>query len=238
MLLKKDRFWLLLNKTIFRVLGGIFLFITTSCNPKQEKNLDSTQMKIYLDSQDKKILSKAIEFGDIGVALQSTYSLMSRDTANLKYYDTLATLYYNSKSYKQAFMTSSKILKKEENNHKMLLIAGQSLKNAGQIPESMLYFLKLQENLPHTKSSYEQIFCKVYENDTKIILEGINSLLQRNQNSYLIVNQQRIPLQAVLFNLKGFVTIELNHQPQEGMTYYKKCLEIYPEYKGIKERIK
>jgi hypothetical protein len=128
--------------------------------------------------------------------------------------------------------------KKEENNHKMLLIAGQSLKNAGQIPESMLYFLKLQENLPNTKSSYEQIFCKVYENDTKIILEGINSLLQRNQNSYLIVNQQRIPLQAVLFNLRGFVTIELNHQPQEGMTYYKKCLEIYPEYKGIKERIK
>ena len=72
-------------RNLFVALFALVI-ISTGCSSDRK-------MKKFMDEQDNKLLSQALILGDMQTAIVATQSLITRDTANVIYLDTLVMLY-------------------------------------------------------------------------------------------------------------------------------------------------
>ncbi|MCF8277500.1 MAG: hypothetical protein K9J17_12275 [Flavobacteriales bacterium] len=121
------------------------------------RNFDSTN-----DDQLNFIIHRAKSLDDYNTAIQATYKLMSADTNELMYYDSLATYYLKAGEYGSALATS-KYLLKFRNTEKTLEVGMTSAILLNKLNDVVLFGeILITERVESPKWSYE--LAKAYYN--------------------------------------------------------------------------
>ena len=204
----------------------------SACNSSKEADAQSAKEKGYIVAT----YHRSIEFGDMGAAIYSIQSLLSRDTANYSYYDSLAILYYNSRNYPQALKAADRAIMKYPNEEKLLRLMADAAKKMDRDDLALPYFLKLIEITKDPKIQYEAAVSEFYSKHYDDAEKAVNTTLQTPGTEKVYVKiiadggkQQDVPLHAALYNLLGFVREKQGKKP-EAADCYRKALEIFPDF--------
>ncbi len=183
----------------------------------------------------KDIFSRATEFGDYQTAIYATYEMMSVDSANTGYLDTLSFLYYNARSFPQAIRTASKSLKLRPKSEKILFVMANSLKEMHNNILARTYFLKLEEVTKNASYGYEAAVMSFLDAKYEASAEEARALIARaaqSQNTVAISTEdktQQVPVQAAAWNLIGYSYLKQNKK-SEAKENFNKAIEIYPQF--------
>jgi tetratricopeptide (TPR) repeat protein len=138
-----------MNRTGFLL---ILILLTAGCS--EPDNANNNRLRL--------IITKAKELGDYHTAINATFELMSTDTNELTYYDSLATYYLKTGNFSSALNTSKYILGYKTSDH-LLQVGITSAITLNKLNEVVLFAEIIVERQPKSvKWSYE--LAKAYFN--------------------------------------------------------------------------
>ncbi|GIV43476.1 MAG: hypothetical protein KatS3mg035_0599 [Bacteroidia bacterium] len=89
------------------------------------------------------ILSNSLKYNDVSTAILACHYLLAINPQNNALKDTLAMLYFESRSFLQSIMLAGEILQSNPDNVKMLEVQAIAQQNLGLIKESLDSYEKL-----------------------------------------------------------------------------------------------
>ena len=216
------------------------LFFACKPAPSPEKQVDEEKGRY------ERMYHRAIQLGDMGVAIFCTHYLLEKDSGNYSYYDTLSMLYYNANDFPQAIMSAQRALVKFPNNPnttKLLQCVAESAKRLRNDKLALPYFMKLAELTKNPSYEYEVAFTEFYGQDYDNAEKSVNkSLASPATDKYYVTlsagegKSEKVPLKAALYNLLGFIR-EKQNKKAEARECYRKALEIFPEFIKAKQNL-
>jgi tetratricopeptide (TPR) repeat protein len=217
-------------KKFFVFLSLIFVLLMFFACKKNEG------FKNQMDQQDRLLLNRALKANDAVTAIVATQSLLSRDTANIGLYDTLTQLYSRINHMQGVLYASKKIIDFNALDQKALENYASAAKQLGIFNESLATYSKLFEIENNSRYLYEMavIFfnTKNEVSGEQKLMEVFNSPRSRSDEILIKVTQNqavKVPVLAAAFNYYGFIH-ELNKQYDQAASYYKKALELAPNF--------
>ena len=185
-----------MRKSLVFIISCLLLF---ACKQSKESDSQKDKEKEYIIAT----YHRTIDFGDIGGAIFSIQSLLSRDTSNYSYYDSLAILYYNSNNFAQSFKAADKALVKYPNSPKLIRLMAEDAKRMGRDDLALPYLLKLNEGSKDPQLQYEiavsRFYNKNYEDAEKAVMETMK--VPNSDHVFVLIaaadgKQQKVPMHA------------------------------------------
>lgn len=199
--------------------------------PASTTTVDSKQADIDLH---KKIYSQAMQYGDLGVAINTVYTILALGGEG-SYKDTLAYLYFNAGKNVQAILVADDILAEQPNNTTMLEITAISQQNLGLVKEALANYEKLYTLSPDIYHMYSiatlQYSLKRFGECGNTIDQIIKS--EDNVKPIKITNNngqsQEVPIKAACLNMLGVMALELK-QTDVAMKSFQEAIKIAPDF--------
>lgn len=199
--------------------------------PAPAPTVDSKQADIDLH---KKIYSQAMQYGDLGVAINTVYTILALG-GEASYKDTLAYLYFNAGNNVQAILVADDILAEKPNSVTMLEITAISQQNLGLAKEALANYEKLYGLSPDIYHLYSiatlQYSLKRFGECGNTIDQIIRS--EDNVKPIKITNNngqsQEVPIKAACLNMLGVMALELK-QTDVAMKSFQEALKIAPDF--------
>jgi tetratricopeptide (TPR) repeat protein len=207
----------------------IVLVLFTSCTS------DLEETKAQVDAEWMKY-NRAMEINDYEVAKNSIYSMISLDSNNVVYYDTLAKLYYLSKDYESSYKCAKKALDNgiSEQTTEIAYHTSKALKKFEDASKYGGILLTFHEDSIGLQYELAFNYIQLYNYDkgaellNRIILNPKS--LKQNYNEYSGTGVQEIPYRASAYNLLGFIENEQGNK-QVAKNMFQSALNIKNDYK-------
>jgi tetratricopeptide (TPR) repeat protein len=216
-----------MKKIIFLFLGVSFLLFGCSSEKKFKK---------MMDEQDNKLLTQALQLGDVQTAIYATQSLITRDTGNIQYLDTLALLYQNSNNQMGLMQVSRRLLVLNPNNVAAQENLATSAKGLQLYQDALNSYSQLFGTTQNTRYLYEiaDIYFKVNNvaEGKKVFEQILNNPKSKSDNISMLAGQGnviQVPVVVASLNYLGFYeATQKNYEFARNL--YLKALELYPGF--------
>ncbi|MCB9202729.1 MAG: hypothetical protein H6604_06770 [Flavobacteriales bacterium] len=192
--------------------------------------------KEELTKIEREVYKNALKYSDIQTAIKSIHSIIALEGENSTYKDTLMYAYTRSQNYFGSHKLAEELLKKRPNDEKLLEVDAVSLKQLGAVKEAIVAYEKLFNKTQNMYYGYE---LASLQNGIKRLVEAeltIDNALKSEEikDAYIVFpvdknNQQKVPLKAALYNLKGIVAFEQKNKDAANIAF-QEALKIMPEF--------
>lgn len=216
-------------------LSSFMLVLFASCTN------NAAEVKSQVDAEWAKY-ERAMEVNDYQVAKNSIYSMITLDSNNVVYYDTLAKLYYLTKEYESSYSCAKKALSNgiSEQTADIAYRTSKTLKKFGDAAKYGDILLSFNED--SIGLQYELAFNYIQLYDYKKGSELLNRIildpesLKQNYNEYSGNGVQEVPYRASSYNLLGFIE---NEQGNKGIAknMFQSALNVKEDYKLASENL-
>jgi tetratricopeptide (TPR) repeat protein len=215
-------------RNLFVALFALVI-ISTSCSSDRK-------MKKFMDEQDNKVLTQALNLGDMQTAIFAVQSLITRDTGNIRYLDTLVMLYQNNNNQVGVLQVSKRLLALNPNNMMAQENFATSAKQLQLFQEALNSYSQLYGLTNNTRYLYEvaDIYYKVNNaaQGKQIFDQILNNPKSKTDVVPMLVGQNnvlQVPVAAASLNYLGFVEAQQNNL-EAAKNLYIKALEIFPGF--------
>lgn len=206
-----------------------FVIITTGCSSERK-------MKNFMNEQDNILLSQALTLGDLQTAIGAVQSLITRDTANVTYLDTLVMLYQNTNNQAGILQVSKKLLAINPNNMLAMENFSTAAKQLQLYQDALNSYSQLYGLTNNTRYLYEvaDIYYKVNNvaQGKQIFAQVLNNPKSKTDVVPMLVGQNnvlQVPVAAASLNYLGFVEAQLNNL-EAAKELYNQALAIFPDF--------
>lgn len=183
-----------------------------------------------------KMFHQSLEFGDMAVATEAIYGLMSLHPDSTSLLDTLAALYFQRAAWPQVILVSTEILAKNPANQGALELRAVANQSMGRAKEALEDYEQLYGKTRNPYHLYEitalQFAMKRFGecemsiqrliNDPDIKDKPIDITMQDGRS-------QEVPLLAAAYNLSGVMSLEQGKK-DSAKTAFEAALKAYPEF--------
>lgn len=197
--------------------------VTTTANSKQ------AEIDLY-----KEIYSQAMQYGDLGVAINTVYTILAMG-GEASYKDTLAYLYFNAGNNVQAILVADDILTENPNNITMLEITAISQQNLGLAKEALENYEKLYSLNPDIYHMYSIATLQYSLKRFGECGNTIDQILKSDDNvkPIKITNNngqsQEVPIKAACLNMLGVMALELK-QNDVALKSFEEAIKVAPDF--------
>ncbi len=194
-----------------------------------------------------KTYKQAMNYNDLVVATQSVYEILSTDSSNFAWKDTLARLFLMRGAYDQSVFVGKELLNKSPDDIRLTEMVAIALQSAGDSKQSLEYYEKLY---PKTLNLYHlyQIIILQYSLARLGECSANIDLLLKNPDAEkgtidVTVGQgytQKVPYKAAALNIKGVIAKQLNENTA-AEALFNEALKVMPDFilpKGNLEDLK
>lgn len=205
---------------------------TTKEPPPTTSSFDTKAMNEHYLS----IYNLAISYGDYASASNAVYGILSMDTSNIAWKDTLASLMFARGALDQCKKLAKEVYDIDNANLRMLELLAVSEQGLGNAKESLEYYEKLY---PQT----QQLF-HLYQIAT--LQFGLQRLGECSVNLQKIIAdpnaeketvsinigqgyQQQVPYKAAALNIAGVIARSVNDN-ENAKKAFEEALKIFPDF--------
>ncbi|WP_053404688.1 hypothetical protein [Persicobacter sp. CCB-QB2] len=189
------------------------------------------------------VYRRAMQYNDMGVAKDALYRLITVDPQNDSLLVNLANIYFEQRQWISAVLASKDAKMVNPNNVAALQIEAYGLQYLGVKDKAAeafeAWYLKTTEKEALYQLALLQLELKKYaecETNVDILLADAEYIKNTAQVEGTEGNQVTIPMEAVLYNLKG-VAESIQGNKAEAKKLIGKAVEIAPEFKIAKDRL-
>ncbi|MCC5938850.1 MAG: hypothetical protein JJU34_16340 [Lunatimonas sp.] len=220
------------------ITGGVWAQETSATAPAEVS--ESNRLR---NQADEKIYQMALRYNDINVAKVKLYELMERNPRNLRYPETLASLYFEMEQYSSSALVAMDMLERDSKNISALEIAAYSLEQVGALERALPHFESLHllsgDLFSLYKTSYLQYTLKKYDE----AMNSVNMLIKNNkageQNlTFPTENNQsqEVSMIAAALNLKGLIYKDQGSN-NEAKVAFEEALQKSPDFELAKTNL-
>jgi tetratricopeptide (TPR) repeat protein len=210
----------------------VFFAVGLPCFSQKHKSESDTA--IYWS-----IYNNALNFGDLDVAKNALYHIISLQPENRKLYDSLATLYFSAGAYNQSLLTCEKATPTTQ----IAEIKAYSLRNLGDIKSALPLFEELYKNSSSAEHGYQvatiQFALKRLGECVETASKIINDPEAKKLQVVITTGQDqsmKVSYYAAALNLRGVVYMELGKKDPARVEFQKAIAEE-PEFTLAKKNL-
>lgn len=184
----------------------------------------------------KVVYALALKYRDPSVAIMAVYEQLAHNPTDRALKDSLASLYFISRSYPQALAVAQEVLAAEPQNAKMLQLVAISEQSLGRNKEALEAYEKLYAVSKNTFHLYQ---VAVLQYSLTRLGECMSSLAQviqaqdaGEQKVAVAINQQQaqeVPLKAAAWNVRG-VVLRDQKDPANAKLAFDEALKVFPDF--------
>jgi len=224
-----------MRKLLLLIMGVIMINVSLA----QSSITDS------LRSHYERTYQQALVYNDISVAINSLQNLIAETPASNKIVlkDTLAMLYFASKSYYSALVLSKEVQQADASNINASARAAECYQNLGDIKNAILDYEKV---VPILKNPYYYYQLAVCQYNLKRLAEceaNINRVLADTSSNKIGVNfilpngaEQQIPVSAAVLNMAAVIRMDAKNFV-EAKKHLENALKIFPDFEGAQQNL-
>lgn len=226
---------------IYIVLIVAFTLFSFQAEAQKKKKSEPTPVNTTANTTKKSdielhkmIYSQAMQYGDLGVAINTVYTILALG-GEASYKDTLAYLYFNAGNNVQAILVADDILTAQPNNATMLEITAISQQNLGLAKEALANYEKLYALSPDIYHMYSIATLQYSLKRFGECGNTIDQILKADENvkPIKITNNngqsQEVPIKAACLNMLGVMALELK-QTDVALKSFQEALKVAPEF--------
>lgn len=225
-----------MRKTLLTLTAVILINISFA----QTSIMDS--LKIHYQ----KTYEQALKYNDVNVAINSLQHIIAetQGTASVTLKDTLAMLYFASKSYYQALLLSKEVYQANNTNVYALARAAECNQHLGEIKDAITDYETVTPILKNPYYYYQLAVCQYglkriaeCEMNIKIILADSNS--NKIAVSFILPNgnEQQIPVSAAILNMAGVMKMEAKNYA-DAKNFLESAIKLFPDFVGAQQNLK
>ncbi len=213
-------------KSIFLLFVALLLF---SCNQTNDKEL-SVKQAVY---------HQALKNNDYNVAAQAVYDMLAMQPNATHWRDSLALIYVQQKSYRQAIKVSQQQLADDPDDTLMVKIQALSYKSLNEPKNALEAYEKLYPLTQDVYHLYE--IASLQYNMTRLqeCMQTARKILAHPAVEKATVSlafnrhNQTVSLKAAVLNLQGVVAKDLDKK-QEAKGFFEQALALNPDFELAK----
>lgn len=182
------------------------------------------------------VLSNSLKYNDVSTAILACHYLLAVNPQNTSLKDTLAMLYFESRSFLQTIMLAGEILQANPDNTRMLEIQAIAQQNLGLVKEALETYEKLQKKTKSLLHSYQiatlQFALKRYGECEATLAEILRDPKSEQEKVNVIIGnqgQQEVILKAACLNMAGVIYMEQN-QDDKAKKFFDEALKVDKEF--------
>ena len=199
--------------------------------------------ELQRDAQLKNIISKAKALDDYATCINATWELISTDTNELNYYDSLAVYFYRSGNYNSALKTSKRCLSYRTLESTLLVALESSI--ALNDLEGVVNYADGMVQLKPDNLKYRYDLSKAYFNmgndyEAQKALRDLSRIEQSKvEATQMNLNGKayRVSYYAAAYNLLGVIQANAGRQ-QDAIKLFEESLKYAPTFPLPAENIK
>lgn len=188
------------------------------------------------------IYKNAVALGDWDVARMATFNLLSIDSNNHDYYDTLAMLYFKTEDFSPALKSCERALQFNENK-KTVELAFECSRILKEY-EDMIRYGRYMEKIMGLRidQKYQLAFALFQQNRYQEALVYLNSILTDMKSESTLYREyngkivQEVPYKACAYNLIGFIHNK-SSKNEEAAQMFKLAIEVFPDYQLAQDNL-
>ena len=211
----------------FLLFVGLF-----SCNESKKERTEELQ----------KTFERVVEIQDYPTAIGVLNEMITLDSSNIDYYDTLAVLYLKTQMYQPAIVSAEKVTKKKESD-KMMNILIECHQALGDFETVAGYYkAKIEKNPENIENYYNQglsfFYAKQYENAV-VSMEKVLAMPTASVSTVQIRVGNSIesaPYDAAALNVIGLTLVNLN-DTASARKAFSEALKIAPNFKLVETNL-
>ena len=187
--------------------------------------------------------NQAIKYGDISVAINSIYTLITKYPDQASYKDSLARIYFQVGSFNQCLRVCEDFSISRPNDTTILRMMAMSHQSLGFIAEAIAEFEQVVKQTGNVYDIYQKATLEYRIKrlqESKISIETVIAKATVKDMITLYIdkeNKQEVPLQAAAFNLYGMIAKEFN-DTASARFLFNKAIELFPEFYFANANIK
>ncbi len=193
-----------------------------------------------------KTYQNALKYNDINVAINSLQNIISESNSNeaLLLKDTMAMLYFATKSYYSSLILSKEVYQLDPSNISALARSAECYQNLGEIKNAVTDYETVTPLLKNPYYYYQLAVCQYSLKRFSECEASIHKVMtDSNSNKIAVVfnmpngNEQQVPVDAAALNMSAVLKMD-NKYFAEAKIYLEKSLLIFPEFEGAKQNLK
>ena len=218
--------------------SAVVFCIQAQTKPAPAKMTEPVQAPAQKDSTpfELKVYQNAMLFGDLQVAKNEIYQLLTKYPDNLGYMDSLARIYFSLNAYPQSLLASKIVLEKDQRNTPMLELSAISYDALGSKKEALEAYEKLYGITKRIDHQYQiavlQYSLKRFgecEVSTNEILANPKAEQEKMNINIDNQNSQEVPMKAAVLNLRGVLYKEMG-QNDKAKDAFEQSIKIMPDF--------
>lgn len=233
-----------MRKSVLMLLLAQVVFVGVTLAQETEAQAAEVPESNRLRNQtDQRIYEMAMRYNDVSVAKMKLYDLMERNPRNLRYAETLATLYFEMEQYSSAALVALDMLERDSDNVVALEIAAYSLEQVGALERALPHFESLHllsgDLYSLYKTSYLQYTLKKFDEAMNSVNMLIKNKKSEEQNLTFPTDDnqgQEVSMLAAALNLKGLIYKEQGSN-NEAKLAFEEALSKAPEFELAKKNM-
>ena len=217
-------------------LAGMIIFSISYAQLSVSDSLKNHYQKTY---------QQALQYNDINVAVNSLQNIIAEihGKNEMLMKDTLAMLYFASKSYYSALLLSKEVYQSNPSNINALARAAECYQNLGDAKNAIADYETVTPVLKNPYYYYQLAACQ-YELKRYAECEtNISKVLADTSSNRIGVvftlpngNEQQIPASAAVLNMKAVMRMDIKNYA-EAKSYLENALKIFPDFEGAKQNL-
>jgi len=224
-------------KKICLFLAGAIVMNTSQAQLSVKDSLREHYQKTY---------QQGLQYNDINVAINSLQNIIAETTGKneMLLKDTLAMLYFASKSYYSSLLLSKEVYQANPNNVNARARAGECNQNLGEIKSAIEDYEKVTPILKNPYYYYQLAACQYgLKRYTECLVSVSKVLADTNSNkiavSFILPNgdEQRVPASAGALNMAAIMKLDTKNYA-DAKLLLENALKIYPEFQGAQQNLK
>lgn len=225
-----------MNQLFFKYF--LVLLLTSNLTFSQKSKNELLALNIH-----NKAIENALKYDDLQTVIVNIHAILAIDENNLAYKDSLAKAYFKIGNFSSSFLLTKELLEVESNKEDLLRINAESIFKLGDIVKSINVYEKLFKVSNKMIDGYQ--LANLQFQIKRLIEAGItidNTLKSVNDSTALyefVFNdiKQVIPLEAIVYNLKGMILQDLNDNFNANEAF-SKAFRIAPDFQLAKNNLK
>ncbi|MFN8395451.1 MAG: hypothetical protein U0176_12475 [Bacteroidia bacterium] len=183
-----------------------------------------------------RMFHQSLEFGDMAVATEAIYGLLSLHPDSTALLDTLAALYFQRAAWPQVILVSTEILAKNPTNQGALELRAVANQSMGRAKEALEDYEQLYGKTRNPYHLYEitalQFAMKRFGECEASVQRLINDPEIKDKQIDITMQDgraQEVPLLAAALNLSGVMSLEQGKK-DSAKAAFEAALKAYPEF--------
>jgi tetratricopeptide (TPR) repeat protein len=201
------------------------------------------QKGLKLSNKQAKMYELGKRYNDYSIAIRVLYERLAEDPANKALKDSLASLYFSSRSYAQAIAVAQELLEEAPQNERMLEMVAISYQNLGAVEQALEHYEQLHEQTGDVYHLYQVAVLRYRMKrygECKLALQKIIQHPKAAKKTVTINTQgnpaQDVPLKAAAYNVKGMLLFSQNERSQAKQAF-QAATKIFPEFQLAKNNL-